>query len=64
MKNPILILLPIEFRKDGWPLCPTCGDDEVETGLPFHEGADYTLEDYLKGPLNCIACGWTNSKDL
>lgn len=22
-------LRPYEFRKDGWPLCPQCGEDEL-----------------------------------
>lgn len=48
------------FRKDGWPLCPGCGQDELY--------ADYTyLEDAMKRPTieniaGCYACDFKPNK--
>ena len=50
-----------EFRPDGFPLCPDCGQDELYT-LDFID-IDYSmlikpigLEDYLRARLKCYGC--------
>ena len=46
------------FRADGWPLCPSCGDDELWT--PWTPPVDQTacLDDYVANKLRCLMCGW------
>jgi len=42
------------FRKDGWPLCPSCGEDEAYSlAIP----ADPVKLD------GCYACGWRAKED-
>lgn len=47
------------FRKDGWPLCPCCGEDELWSpfipAVPEYKG---TLEEYLAAGLSCYNCSW------
>lgn len=54
-----------EFRKDGWPLCPACGEDELYSRVALHwveGGRDMdtqpTIADCLAGEFGCYACGW------
>ena len=50
---------PTEFRADGWPLCPLCGEDEVASPLMWTEDMDRpTLAEFIAGPLRCLWCGW------
>lgn len=60
--------LPLtEFRADGWPLCPRCGEDEVMSHLAlpaimaYHDshGQNPPLQDYLNASLQCLYCGWS-----
>lgn len=37
------------FRADGWPLCPTCGEDEL------YSLATYATLGTIEG---CYRCGW------
>ena len=54
---------PTEFRKDGWPLCPLCGEDEVASPLMWTGDADRpTLEEFLASRLRCMWCGWDAEK--
>lgn len=51
----------MEYREDGWPLCPTCGADELWSSLQWDgEGERPPLEDYIKAGLTCYLCHWTN----
>src|SRR6266496_849093 len=44
-----------EYRADGWPLCPRCGDDELwSAALPAS----------TTGDLSCYRCGWSGSVPL
>ena len=45
-----------EFRKDGWPICPSCGEDEVYS-LLWKSGERPPLEEFLASPLSCYNCG-------
>ena len=38
-----------EYRSDGWPLCPRCGEDEL-----MSREVHPTPLDWLK----CLQCGW------
>jgi hypothetical protein len=39
-----------EYRKDGWPLCPGCGEDELWSRA---------LDPRATDPLRCYRCGWS-----
>jgi len=50
-------------RKDGWPLCPMCGDDELVSILVMIIGKAQkppTMEDLLGNGFWCYACGWVD----
>lgn len=50
---------PGKNRGDGWPLCPSCGNDEVWSPLVLDEPRTPTLEEYMEyGVFKCYACGW------
>ena len=52
-----------EFRKDGWPLCPRCGEEELYSRVMIAwmgEGERPTLEDCLKGAMTCYRCNWSS----
>lgn len=38
-----------EYRKDGWPLCPHCGQDELWCRQ---------IPASVQGALRCYQCGW------
>jgi hypothetical protein len=64
---PFLLLEPhirgcamLQYRADGWPLCPRCGDDELWS--PFFwdgTGPQPPLHVYIAAGLSCYQCGWT-----
>jgi hypothetical protein len=39
-----------KYRKDGWPLCPQCGEDELWDPLSWERPADATAR------LKCYSC--------
>lgn len=41
-----------EYRRDGWPLCPRCGEDELWSAV-----AIFSMADPL-GDLRCYNCNW------
>lgn len=50
-----------EYRKDGWPLCPQCGDDELyskEMLAWTGKGERPTLEQCVAGEMACYKCNW------
>jgi hypothetical protein len=52
-----------DFRKDGWPLCPRCGMDELqnpELSVSIAE-ATPTLKAFLDHGLWCLACHWESN---
>ena len=60
-----------EFRKDGWPLCPQCGEDELYSVYLFMphgidrqaKGEQIELDELLRYPFRCYYCGWRNDRD-
>lgn len=48
-----------EFRADGWPFCPRCGEDELSSLIMAFvaPGEEVELSEVLAGPLVCLACG-------
>lgn len=52
---------PYEFRRDGWPFCPQCGEDEVYSvkSLSWIEPRRPTLEELAGGGFRCYACDWS-----
>ena len=44
-------MVPDEFRWDGWPICPVCGEDELADLI--HEAAQ------VSAALFCYRCGRT-----
>lgn len=55
-----------EYRKDGWPLCPKCGEDELVSALlqvvdsdPYDPSETRpTLQECLQHGFLCINCDW------
>ena len=52
-----------EFREDGWPLCPACGQDELFAGV-HSETEQRVYEDRGHRPTismieGCYACHWS-----
>lgn len=44
---------PYTFRKDGWPMCPKCGEDELWTSANSNK-----LEDHFAREFRCYYCSW------
>lgn len=58
---------PREFRADGWPLCPWCGENEVYSLVAlawFDPGRKPSFEDMASGPFKCYGCSWAVDKLL
>lgn len=61
-----------EFRKDGFPLCPCCGEDELYSlyANTKHcmerqlKGETVSLEETLEYPFACYRCNWASDDDL
>jgi hypothetical protein len=54
-----------EFRKDGWPFCPRCGEDELYSHKMLHwhgDGERPTIEECIKGGMTCYNCSWSSPK--
>lgn len=54
---------PREFRPDGWPLCPECGEDEVYShallGVEAWEAKKLPTLDEIAGErFQCYRCHW------
>jgi hypothetical protein len=56
-----------DYRADGWPLCPRCGEDELMSTIPLHQA-----NPHLSGPISlvaatpldpmrCLACNWSGT---
>lgn len=57
-----------EYRKDGWPLCPRCGEDELASHLALlwdgrEEPHRPTVLECLRNGFVCMACGWEDDRD-
>lgn len=48
-----------ETRKDGWPLCPCCGEDELWSPFAWNgEGERPPIQAWIDAGLRCYACHW------
>lgn len=50
-----------EYRKDGWPLCPRCEDDELYSFMMIRyngQGEQPTLEQCFTDEFRCYHCNW------
>lgn len=48
-----------EYRPDGWPLCPQCGEDELYSHLIWDGcGERPPLEDWIEAGIGCYVCQW------
>ena len=55
-----------EYRRDGWPLCPRCGNDELASTHPITNKRDeygnvvgfLTRRPEPTDPMRCYVCGW------
>lgn len=48
-----------EYRKDGFPLCPKCGEDELVSALMMvwnGSGPRPTVQDCLRNGFHCLNC--------
>jgi hypothetical protein len=52
-----------EYRPDGWPLCPQCGDDELWSRVPGHSSelpeTPALLLACFAEPFTCYFCNWS-----
>lgn len=47
-----------EFRADGWPLCPQCGEDELYSLLNWNgQGDRPAMIEWIQAGLRCYRCG-------
>lgn len=60
---PDWIPILTDFRADGWPLCPQCGEDELYS-LLFWDGSGERppIREWMKAGLQCYRCGWSSKK--
>lgn len=49
-----------EYRADGWPLCPCCGEDELWSPLIWLDERP-SIEDFIAAGLRCYLCGWSKA---
>lgn len=53
--------VPTEYRADGWPLCPSCGEDELWSPLlPDPIDSKPPISAYIAAGLRCYRCNWSN----
>jgi hypothetical protein len=43
-----------EYRRDGWPLCPQCGEDELMSLVPY----SISLFPKATDRMRCLVCRW------
>lgn len=48
-------------RADGWPLCPSCGEDELWSPLVW-EDVRPSVEAFIAAGLTCYRCHWTTKE--
>lgn len=47
-----------DFRPDGWPLCPICGEDELMSSALDGTKLVVSLEDCKEHEFSCFKCRW------
>jgi len=53
-------IIRTRHRADGWPLCPSCGNDGLDTLVPDYERTHYhnTLWHFFLYRWRCSHCSW------
>lgn len=52
--------IELKYRKDGWPLCPKCGDDELMSlNVSRINFAGDGILVLATDPMLCLVCRWT-----
>jgi hypothetical protein len=46
------------YRKDGWPICPSCDEDELWSRLSWGGISVPPLADFIAAGLSCYRCNW------
>jgi uncharacterized protein (DUF983 family) len=53
-----------EHRKDGWPLCPVCGEDELWSGFNWNgDGEPPPMQAWIDHGLRCYLCGFDSQQE-
>lgn len=47
-----------EYRRDGWPLCPRCGEDELASQVRHQPGGFKWAPITPADPMACLFCCW------
>lgn len=53
----------VDFRQDGWPLCPLCKEDELYSVLMLKcTSAEHkpTVAQCMRDVMRCYKCGWAS----
>jgi len=54
-----------ETRKDGWPLCPQCGEDELYSLLHWDGLTERPpMQAWIDAGLRCYKCGWDDQPSI
>lgn len=52
----------LAYRRDGWPFCPQCGEDELASDRAAEtrkiDGVLSCREPKPTDPMTCLRCGW------
>jgi hypothetical protein len=54
-----------EYRKDGWPFCPRCEEDELYSHLMLgwsNPDSTPTVQQCIESGMTCYQCSWTLPK--
>jgi hypothetical protein len=54
----IIARAAVKRRKDGWPICPRCEEDELTSPFIPTTEAEKTMARYLAHELTCLRCGF------
>jgi hypothetical protein len=46
------------YRRDGWPLCPSCGEDELYSLAWDSDGPKPSLKEFIDTIRGCYRCAW------
>jgi hypothetical protein len=50
-----------EYRPDGWPPCPDCGEDELYSHLEWMGRTEKpSMAEYIAAGMTCYHCSWSN----
>jgi hypothetical protein len=58
-------MITYDTRAGGWPLCPSCGEDELYSLFPW-DGSDPKppMQAWIDHGLRCYKCGWDSTRPI